>query len=125
MTNHETTTTASAANTGAQGAREKASSKKGASRKKGAPKGAKTAKGAKPSKKAAKAERKPRGESKGAKILDLLARSGGATLAEIMKATEWQAHSVRGFISTAAKKNRIKIESAKSEAGDRVYKIAK
>jgi hypothetical protein len=33
--------------------------------------------------------------------------------------------SVRGFISIAAKKHSIKIESAKNEAGDRVYKIAK
>jgi hypothetical protein len=40
-----------------------------------------------------------------------------------MKATAWQAHSVRGFISTAAKKRGLKIESAKNEAGDRVYKI--
>lgn len=42
-----------------------------------------------------------------------------------MKAIDWQAHSVRGFISTAAKKNRIKIESSKDEAGERVYKLAK
>jgi hypothetical protein len=42
-----------------------------------------------------------------------------------MKATDWQAHSVRGFLSTAAKKHGLKIESAKTEAGERVYKIAK
>ena len=41
-----------------------------------------------------------------------------------MKATDWQAHSVRGFISTAAKKQGIKVESAKNEAGERVYKTA-
>jgi len=46
-------------------------------------------------------------------------------LVDSMKATDWQAHSVRGFISTAAKKHRIKIESSKNDAGDRVYKIAK
>ena len=46
-------------------------------------------------------------------------------LVDSMKATDWQAHSVRGFISTAAKKNRIKIESSKNDSGDRVYKIAK
>jgi len=42
-----------------------------------------------------------------------------------MKATDWQAHSVRGFISTAGKKHNVKIESSKNEAGDRVYKISK
>ena len=123
---------------GAHVAPEKAPSKKGASQKKGAPKGQKTAKGAKAKavarKKAAKAGKKaapakrasaPRPESKGAKILEMIGRAKGATLAEIMKATGWQAHSVRGFISTAGKKQGIKIESAKSDAGERTYKIAK
>src|SRR5438105_13491440 len=46
----------------------------------------------------------PRPESKGAQILALIGRSQGATLGEIRKTTGWQAHSVRGFLSTAAKK---------------------
>jgi hypothetical protein len=134
MTNAETNTAATVAAQGAHVAPEKAPSRKAATQKKGAPRGQKTAKGAKPkktakaSKKAAKAERKttaPRAESKGAKILALIRRPKGATLAEIMKATDWQAHSVRGFISIAAKKHSINIESSKNEAGDRVYKIAK
>jgi hypothetical protein len=77
--------------------------------------------------KAAKAKEAstPRPESKGAKILDLIGRAKGATLAEIQKATDWQAHSIRGFLSTAAKKHGLKIESTKTEAGDRVYKINK
>ena len=136
MTNAETNDKAAAlAEQGAHVAPEKAPSKKGASQKKGAPKAKKSAKApapkkqAKASKKAtAKSERKataPRAESKGAKILDMIRRAKGATLAEIMKATDWQAHSVRGFISTAAKKHKVNIESSKNEAGDRVYKIAK
>jgi len=40
-------------------------------------------------------------------------------------ARDWQAHSVRGFLSTAAKKHNLNIKSAKNESGDRVYKIAK
>ena len=55
----------------------------------------------------------------------MIARAKGATLAEIMKATDWQAHSVRGFISTAGKKHDLKIESAKNQNGDRVYTLAK
>ena len=119
---------------------EKAPSKKGATQKKGAPKGQKAAKGGKAKlapKKEAKAGKKaakpapaneastPRAESKGAKILELIGRSKGASLAEIQKATDWQAHSVRGFLSTAAKKHGLKIESTKTEAGDRVYSVKK
>ena len=127
MSNAETANTAAAvAEQGAHVAPEKASSKKGASQKKGAPKAKKTAK-ANPEK-ATKSARKaaaPRAESKGAKILALIQRPKGATLAEIMKATDWQAHSVRGFISIAGKKQGIKIESSKNEAGDRVYRSTK
>jgi hypothetical protein len=81
-----------------------------------------------PSKKAAKPAPKaatPRAESKGAKILEMIARAKGATLAEIMKATDRQAHSVRGFISTAGKKHGMKIESAKNDAGERTYRTSK
>ena len=67
----------------------------------------------------------PRAESKDAKILALIGRPKGATLAEIQKAMDWQAHSVRGFLSTVAKKQGLKIESTKTDAGDRVYSIKK
>ena len=60
-------------------------------------------------------------EGKGATILRLIGRDQGATLAEIMTATGWLPHSVRGFISTASKKRVI--ESSKSEAGERMYKL--
>ena len=129
------TETAAVAEQGAHVAPEKASSKKGASHKKGAPKAQKAAKKAASPKKEAKAGKKaakpepkataPRAESKGAKILEMIGRAKGATLAEIMKATDWQAHSVRGFISTAGKKHSVTIESSKNEAGDRVYRVAK
>jgi hypothetical protein len=132
MTNSETNTAATVAEQGATVAPEKASRRKRASQKKGAPKSRKAAKGgkAKASNKAAKPARAkeasaPRPESKGAKSLAMIGRAKGATLAEIQKATDWQAHSVRGFLSTAAKKHGLNIESAKTEAGDRVYSIRK
>ena len=132
MTTPDTATdkAAAVAPKGAHVAPEKAPARKGASQRKGAPKAKKTAKRAKAKggAKAAKSERKaaaPRAESKGARILAMIARTKGATLAEIMKATDWQAHSVRGFISTAGKKHGIKIESAKNDVGERTYRIGK
>jgi len=45
-------------------------------------------------------------------------------LAEIMKATDWQAHSVRGFISgTLGKKMGLTVVSTKEENGERSYLI--
>jgi hypothetical protein len=62
--------------------------------------------------------------SKTAIVLGMLKAKAGATMAEIQRATNWQAHSVRGFISgTVGKKMGLTIESTKNSAGDRCYKI--
>jgi hypothetical protein len=57
--------------------------------------------------------------------LEMMGRAKGATLAEIMAAVGWQAHSVRGFISTAGKKPGVRIESFKNDSGERVYRLAR
>jgi predicted transcriptional regulator len=62
---------------------------------------------------------------KRAEVIALMKRSKGATLAEIMVATKWQAHTLRGFVSILGKKGGEKIESSKNAAGERTYKIAK
>ena len=62
---------------------------------------------------------------KTATILDLLKRPSGVTLKEIMKATGWQAHSVRGFLSgTVKKKMGTPVESFKINDGERAYRIS-
>jgi hypothetical protein len=97
-----------------------------------APAKARSGKKATPTKKTPKAPKKPaaaktegaREGSKTAKVLDLLKRSDGATLKEIMKATGWQPHSVRGFISgTLGKKMGLTVTSTKGEDRERTYSI--
>ena len=62
--------------------------------------------------------------SKKAIVLDMLKRPDGVTLADIMSATDWQAHSVRGFISgSLGKKMGLAIESFKRPDGVRAYRI--
>jgi len=88
---------------------------------------ARSAKKTTPAKNGAKAPKQAAGArhgSKTAKILDLLKRSGGVTLKELMKATDWQAHSVRGFLSgTLGKKMGLTVASVKESDGGRTYSI--
>jgi hypothetical protein len=92
----------------------------------GAPKAAKATKKAPRRQKGAPAQKgEAREGSKKAQVLELLRRSEGATLAAIAKATGWQAHSVRGFISgSLGKKMGLKVESFKTPQGDRAYRVA-
>jgi hypothetical protein len=56
-------------------------------------------------------------------IVALLRRPDGARIADLMAATGWQAHSVRGAMSGALKKKLgLTITSEKTEAG-RIYQI--
>jgi hypothetical protein len=88
------------------------------------------AKKAKPVKKVARAKKpvgKPKADraNKKAEVLALMKRAKGATLAEIMAVTKWQAHTVRGFVSILGSKGGEQVESSKNAAGERVYKIGK
>lgn len=76
-------------------------------------------------KKAARDGQGAREGSKKAAILELLRKPNGATLKDLMAATGWQAHSVRGFISGAiVKKMGLKVESKKRDDGERRYSLA-
>lgn len=80
---------------------------------------------ASPKKKAPRSARNDAREgSKAAAILDLLKRPGGATAKELLKATGWQPHSLRGFISgTLGKKMGLAVASTKGEDGERSYSV--
>jgi hypothetical protein len=72
--------------------------------------------------------RKPlaRPASKKALVIEMLRQSKGATLKQIMDATGWQAHSVRGFISgSLGKKSALKVTSSKRSDGERVYQLSR
>ena len=59
-------------------------------------------------------------------VLRLLKRSQGASIAEIEKATGWQSHTVRSFLSAkVGKKLGLKVTSQKNKSGVRRYRIEK
>jgi hypothetical protein len=67
-----------------------------------------------------------RAGSKQGKVVELLRRPHGASIAEMMKATGWQTHSVRGVISGALKKKLgLAVTSEKTESGERRYHIGR
>jgi hypothetical protein len=134
MNNTETTkevTSATVREPGAEVASNRKRTRKRAIPRQTPPKAAKSAKAGKakktgkPAAKPARAGDRAAGEMKSARIVDMIGRAKGATLAELMKATGWQAHSVRGFISNARRKNGLRVNSVRSEPGERTYQIGK
>ena len=70
----------------------------------------------------AKPARKPREGTTQEALIAMLKRPEGASIAEIMEAMAWQAHSIRGFIAGALKKKLgLEVTSEKVEGRGRVY----
>jgi hypothetical protein len=57
-------------------------------------------------------------------VIAMMKRTKSATLPEIMKATGWQPHTVRGFVSILGSKGGEEIESSMNDAGERVPPVA-
>lgn len=74
---------------------------------------------------AAPAARKIREGSKQARLVEMLKRPEGVTIAEAAEALDWQSHTVRGALAGALKKKLgLTIESEKVEGRGRAYRIA-
>ncbi len=65
-------------------------------------------------------------DSKHQTVLRLLKRKTGASTDELNKATDWQPHSIRAYISaTIRKKLQLTVEANTDAARGRVYRIVK
>jgi len=65
-----------------------------------------------------------RAGTKKAHIIRLLERPNGATVAEIMRATDWQPHTVRGFISRALVHDLgLQVARFKRDKGQPAYRL--
>jgi hypothetical protein len=68
---------------------------------------------------------KTREGTKQAQLIAMLERPEGATIEQIVAATGWQPHTVRGAFAGALKKKRgLSVSSEKVESRGRVYRIA-
>lgn len=56
-------------------------------------------------------------------IINLLKRKQGASLEELIDATQWQSHSVRGHLSNLRKKQGLDIQPHVSDEGIRHYRL--
>ena len=70
-----------------------------------------------------KATKSRAGKTKSDQVITLLGRPFGASIAEMMKPTGWQTHSVRGFLAGTLKKKGYKVTSGVGNDGVRRYRL--